>query len=70
MVKFDINAFIATCARNGVVVIDNSKTPDRRAELLAVAREFNAQRKHIVPLGSGALRLGRPVTKPKQSEDL
>lgn len=55
MLLFDINAFIATCARDGVVVTNNTKTPERQAELLAVAREFNSQRKHIVPLGSGAL---------------
>ncbi|MFA5921212.1 MAG: hypothetical protein WC856_07955 [Methylococcaceae bacterium] len=36
-------------------VRDGTKTPERRAELLAVAREFNSQRKHIVPFGSGAL---------------
>jgi hypothetical protein len=55
MLPFNINAFIATCARDGVVVTNNAKTPERRAELLAVAREFNSQRKHIVPLGYGTL---------------
>lgn len=55
MLPFDINAFISTCARDGVVVTNNAKTPELRAELLAVAREFNSQRKHIVLLGSGAL---------------
>lgn len=59
LLHFNINEMIATCARDGVVVINKTRTPEQKAELLTTAKAFNAKRKHIVPLGSGTLHQGR-----------
>lgn len=58
MLPFDINAMIATCARDGVNVVDNAKTPAQKLIYLAASKADKFQQSHIVPLGSGALYNG------------
>lgn len=58
MLPFDINAMIATCARDGVKVVNNAKTPGQKQIYLAASEADNFKQKHIVTLGSGALYNG------------